>query len=222
MSKHSNSLDVNITIKPNGNGFYFFLKRFFDLLFSFAFLALFSWLIIILLIIKFFEDFHNPIYTSRRVGKNGKIIKFHKIRSMKPGAEAMKGELVAEGQNEADGPAFKMKDDPRITKFGKFLRKTSLDELLQFWDVFVGRLSIVGPRSPLIDEVEQYSEEQKNRLAVKGGLVCYWQITKNRHQMSFDEWVELDIKYIKTMSLRTDLKIILKAMWFVLTDHTGE
>lgn len=222
MSKHSNSLDVNVTIKPNGNGFYFFLKRVFDLLFSFTFLALFSWLIVIILLIKFFEDFHNPIYTSKRVGKNGKIIKFHKIRSMKPGAEAMKDELVTEGQNEADGPAFKMKDDPRITKFGKFLRKTSLDELLQFWDVFVGRLSIVGPRSPLIEEVEQYSEEQKNRLAVKGGLVCYWQITKNRHQMFFDEWVELDIKYIKTMSLRTDLKIIFKAMWFVLTDHTGE
>lgn len=210
------------SVKPRGGKFYFFVKRAFDIFCSFVFLVLFSWLIILLLLIKFFEDFHNPIYTSKRVGKNGKIIKFHKIRSMKPGADAMKDSLVEKGMNEADGPAFKMKNDPRITKFGKFIRKTSLDELPQFWDVLVGRLSIVGPRPPLPEEVEKYTEYQKNRLLVKGGLVCLWQITKNRHQMSFSEWVELDIKYIESMSVGADLKILFKAFWFVLTDHTGE
>lgn len=210
------------TVKVNGGRFYFFIKRLFDIFASFLFLVLFSWLIIILLIIKFFEDFHNPIYTSKRVGKNGKIIKFHKIRSMKPGADSMKDSLIEKGMNEADGPVFKIKDDPRITKFGKFLRKTSLDELPQFWDVLVGRLSIVGPRPPLPEEVAEYTPYQMNRLLVKGGLVCLWQITKNRHQMHFREWVELDIKYIRTMSIGTDLKILFKAFWFVLTDHSGE
>lgn len=210
------------TVKVNGGRFYFFIKRLFDIFASFLFLVLFSWLIIILLMIKFFEDFHNPIYTSKRVGKNGKIIKFHKIRSMKPGADSMKDSLIEKGMNEADGPVFKIKDDPRITKFGKFLRKTSLDELPQFWDVLVGRLSIVGPRPPLPEEVAEYTPYQMNRLLVKGGLVCLWQITKNRHQMHFREWVELDIKYIRTMSIGTDLKILFKAFWFVLTDHSGE
>lgn len=209
-------------IKPNGGKCYLFIKRLFDIFGSLLFLLLFSWLVLLLLLIKFLEDFHRPVYTSIRVGRNGKLIKFHKIRSMKPNADAMKDSLVNKGMNEADGPVFKIKDDPRITKFGKFLRKTSLDELLQFWDVLVGRLSIVGPRPPLPEEVKEYTPYQMNRLNVKGGLVCLWQISKNRHQMSFQNWVELDIKYIKTMSIKTDLKIIFRAFWFVLTDHTGE
>ena len=215
-------LEIKITIKPHGSKFYFFVKRVFDILFSALFLILFGWLILLLLLIKFLEDFHRPVYVSKRVGKNGKITKFHKIRSMKPGAELMKVDLINDEQNEADGPVFKMKDDPRVTKFGKLLRKTSLDELLQFWDVLVGRLSIVGPRPPLVEEVKEYTEHQNNRLAVKGGLVCFWQISKNRHQMRFRDWVELDIKYIEQMSIKTDLKILFKAIWFVLTDRTGE
>ena len=209
-------------INPPGGKLYLFVKRAFDIFVSFTFLLLFGWFILILLLIKTCEDGHRPIYTSIRVGLNGKPIKFHKIRSMKPHAEDMKQELIEEGKNEADGPVFKIKDDPRVTKFGKFLRKTSLDELPQFWDVLLGRLSIVGPRPPLKEEVEQYNTYQRNRLKVKGGLVCLWQITTNRHQMSFDEWVDLDIKYIKTRSIRTDLKILFKAVIFVLTDHTGE
>jgi len=209
-------------ITPAGGLFYRFVKRSFDIFSSALFLLLFGWIILILMFIKFCEDGHRPIYTSIRVGLNGKKIKFHKIRSMKPGAENMKQELIEEGKNEADGPVFKMKEDPRITKFGKFLRKTSLDELPQIWDILLGRLSVVGPRPPLPDEVEQYTTYQLNRLKVKGGLICLWQITKNRHQVGFDKWVDLDIEYIKTRSIRTDLKIIFKAIWFVLTDHSGE
>lgn len=185
-------------------------------------LLVFGWFILILLFIKFCEDGHNPIYTSIRVGKNGKNIKFHKIRSMVPNAADMKQELIDKGLNEADGPVFKMKNDPRVTKFGRFLRKTSLDELPQFWDVLVGRLSVVGPRSPLRKEVEKYNEYQMHRLDVKGGLFCLWQIKKNRHQLSFDEWVDLDIKYVQTRSLWLDLKIIIKGFWAVLFDRSGE
>ena len=202
--------------------FYSFIKRAFDIFASGMFLLLFGWFILIMVIIKWFEDFHNPIYTSIRVGKNGKLIKFHKIRSMCPNAEAMKAELIAKGMNEADGPAFKMKNDPRITKFGKFLRKTSIDELPQIWDIFVGRISIVGPRSPLPDEVKEYTEYQLHRLDVKGGLLCLWQIEHNRNQLSFDEWVELDLKYIQKRNIWLDLKIILKGAWMVLFDRSGE
>ena len=131
-------------------------------------------------------------------------------------------DLFAKGLNEADGPAFKMKNDPRITKFGKFLRKTSIDELPQIWDIFVGRISIVGPRSPLPDEVKEYSEYQLHRLDVKGGLLCLWQIEHNRNQLSFDEWIELDLKYIQKRSIWLDLKIIFKGAWMVLFDRSGE
>ena len=202
--------------------FYAFIKRAFDIFASGMFLLLFGWFILIMVIIKWFEDFHNPIYTSIRVGKNGKLIKFHKITSMCPNAEAMKADLIAKGMNEADGPAFKMKNDPRITKFGKFLRKTSIDELPQIWDIFVGRISIVGPRSPLPDEVKEYTEYQLHRLDVKGGLLCLWQIEHNRNQLSFDEWVELDLKYIQKRTIWLDLKIIFKGAWMVLFDRSGE
>ena len=208
--------------KVAGGKFYLFVKRCFDIFASFIFLVLFSWLILILLLIKFLEDGHNPIYTSIRIGKGGKEIKFHKIRSMRPGAEKEKAKLIKQGLNEADGPVFKMKDDPRITKFGKFLRKTSLDELPQIWDIFVGRMSIVGPRPPIPSEVKLYTPRQMHRLDVKGGLICLWQITKNRHQVTFNEWAELDLKYIENRSIGLDLKIIFKAFWFVLTDHSGE
>ena len=174
------------------------------------------------MLIKFCEDGHNPIYTSKRVGKNGKIIKFHKIRSMIPNADTLKQQLIDEGKNEADGPVFKIKEDPRITKFGKFLRKSSLDELPQIWDIFVGRISIVGPRSPIPQEVEQYDEFQRHRLDVKGGLLCLWQIQKNRHNLRFDEWVKLDIEYVEKRSLWLDFKIILIGAVRVIFDHSGE
>ena len=218
-----NKQDLNDKpVKVNGGLFYCFVKRAFDIFASFMFLLLFGWFILILILIKWLEDFHRPIYVSKRVGKGGKEIRFHKIRSMKPHADEMKADLVKEGLNEADGPVFKMKDDPRITKFGKFLRKTSLDELPQVWDILCGRMSIVGPRPPLPEEVANYTPRQMHRLDVKGGLICLWQITKNRNSLSFNQWVALDIYYIEHRSLWMDFKIFVKAIWFVLTDHSGE
>ena len=213
---------VEHEVVVKGGKFYRFVKRVFDIFASFTLLLLLSWLILIIMLIKALEDGHRPIYSSTRIGKGGKEIRFHKIRTMYPHADKMRKKLIKKGLNEADGPAFKMKDDPRVTKFGKFLRKTSLDELPQLWDVLVGTLSFVGPRSPLPEEVKLYTPYQKHRLDVKGGIICLWQITKNRHDMPFDKWVALDIYYIEHRSLGLDIKIFFKAIWFVLTDRTGE
>ena len=182
-------------------GCYLFVKRCFDIVSSFLVIVLLSWLILLCILIKWLEDFHNPIYVSKRVGKNGKIFNFYKIRTMCPNAEAMKQKLIDEGLNEADGPAFKMKNDPRITKVGKIYRKLSLDELPQLFNILNGTMSVVGPRPPIPSEVEQYTEYQKHRLDVKGGLLCLWQIQKNRNALDFDEWVRLDLEYIQKQSV---------------------
>lgn len=203
-------------------GCYLFFKRTFDIFASGLFLIIFSWLIGLCLLIKFLEDFHNPVYVSKRVGKDEKEINFYKIRSMKPNAEEIKQQLIDAGLNEADPPTFKMKNDPRITKFGKFLRKTSLDELLQLINVFNGTMSIVGPRPPLKEEVEKYTDLDKRRLLVKGGLLCTWQIQKNRNTVKFADWVNMDVEYIKNQSIVLDAKIILKGIFVVLFDHSGE
>ena len=158
--------DNNREVHPKNGIVYRFLKRAFDILASLTFLLLFGWFILLLMLIKFCEDGHNQIYTSIRVGKNGKLIKFHKIRTMKPNAEQLKAQLIAEGKNEADGPVFKMKNDSRITKVGKFYRKFSLDELPQIWDIFVGRISIVGPRSPIpSDSITRITESNYRKKA---------------------------------------------------------
>lgn len=139
-----------------------------------------------------------PIFSQERVGRNGKPFKFYKFRSMCPNAEAKLGDLL--DQNEMDGPVFKIKDDPRITRVGKFIRKTSLDELPQLWNILRGDMSIVGPRPALPREVEQDGEYEKQRLYVTPGLSCYWQIAPHRNDLSFEEWMALDVKYVKERS----------------------
>lgn len=149
-----------------------------------------------------------PIFCQERVGRNGKLFKFYKFRSMCPNAEEKLKELL--DQNEMDGPVFKMKEDPRITRVGKFIRKTSLDELPQLWNILKGEMSIVGPRPALPREVEKYGEYEKQRLYVTPGLSCYWQIAPHRNELSFEEWMELDVKYVQERSFLVDWKIILK------------
>ncbi len=201
---------------------YDFFKRLFDLISSGLAIILLSPILILLLLIKFFEDFHNPIYISQRIGKGGKPFPFIKIRSMKPKAELMKQEMIEQGLNEADGPAFKMKEDPRITPFGKFIRKWSIDEILQLVNVFLGHMSIVGPRPPLPQEVALYTEEQKQRLLVKGGLLCLWQIQPDRHSISFEDWVKLDMEYIEKRSFWLDMKIIFTGAYMILSGKSGD
>jgi lipopolysaccharide/colanic/teichoic acid biosynthesis glycosyltransferase len=120
-------------------------------------------------------------------------------------------------KNEMDGPVFKIKEDPRITRIGKFIRKTSIDELPQLLNVFVGQMSFVGPRPPIPREVAQYTDEQKQRLLVTPGLTCYWQVQPKRNTLSFDEWLRLDLKYIEERGPLTDIKILFKTIGAVFS-----
>ncbi len=196
---------VHIKSKP----VYSFVKRSFDFVCSFVGLAiLLVPFLIIALIIAIDSPGASPIFVQERVGKNGRVFKFYKFRSMVPNAEKLLDDLLE--QNEMEGPAFKMKDDPRITRIGRFIRKTSIDELPQLINVLKGDMSLVGPRPPLPREVAMYTDRQRQRLAVTPGLTCYWQIQPHRNSLSFDEWLELDLKYIEERSLWTDIKVLFK------------
>ena len=155
-----------------------------------------------------------PIFVQTRVGRDGKLFRFYKFRSMQPDAEQKLDELLQ--YNEMDGPAFKMRDDPRITRVGRIIRKYSIDELPQLWNVLRGEMSLVGPRPGLPREVELYDDHARQRLLITPGLTCYWQIRPYRNRLSFDEWVDLDIQYIKDRSFLTDWKIILATIGVVL------
>jgi len=150
------------------------------------------------------------IYSQMRVGKNGRHFKMYKFRSMYPDADKRKAELMA--QNEMKGAMFKMKDDPRITKVGKFIRKYSIDELPQFFNVLKGDMSLVGTRPPTVDEVEKYLVEQKRRLSVTPGMTGLWQTSGRSEVYDFDEIVKLDLKYIDTWSVGLDVKLLLKTI----------
>ena len=190
-------------------------KRLFDIVVSLVLLlVLFVPMALVALIIVIDSPGASPIYIQERVGLNGKSFKLYKFRSMVPNAEKQLDSLLS--QNEMQGPAFKMKNDPRITRFGKFIRKCCIDELPQLINIFKGEMSFVGPRPPLPREVEQYTEHQKQRLTVIPGLTCYWQITKSRNDCSFDEWLELDLKYIEERSVKTDLTVFFKTFGAVL------
>lgn len=186
---------------------YWIGRRAQDIIFSaLALLVLWPFILILALIIVIDSPGASPFFIQDRVGRDGKIFKFVKLRSMKPNAE---GEL--EGlleKNEMDGPVFKIKDDPRITRVGRFIRKSSIDELPQLWNVLKGDMSIVGPRPAIPREVMQYDDYQKQRLLVTPGLTCFWQIQPHRNDLSFEEWLELDLKYIRERSFLTDWRII--------------
>lgn len=187
------------------------LKRVFDIVCSLiALIILFIPLLIISAIILIDSPGASPIYTQTRVGKDGRVFRFYKFRSMVPNAESMLEELLP--KNEMDGPAFKMKDDPRITRFGRIIRKSSVDELPQLINVIKGDMSLVGPRPPLPREVEMYNDSQRQRLAVIPGMTCYWQVQPNRNDLSFDEWLKWDLKYIEDRSIKTDFCILVKTV----------
>ena len=188
---------------------YWAWRRLQDVLLSLgALLVLWPLMLVVAVVIVIDSPGAGPIFAQTRVGKDGKEFKFYKFRSMCPNAEAKLAGLL--DQNEMEGPVFKIKEDPRITRVGKFIRRTSVDELPQLWNVLKGDMSIVGPRPALPREVEQYDEYAMQRLLVTPGLTCYWQIQPHRNELTFDEWVDLDVKYIRERSFRTDWKIILK------------
>ena len=165
------------------------------------------------------EDPSGPVFFSQdRVGKDEKIFKMYKFRSMCTDAEEKLKDLLE--HNEVDGPMFKIKEDPRVTKIGKFIRKTSIDELPQLWNVLKGEMTLVGPRPPLIREVYMYTEYDKQRLMVKPGCTGVWQVS-GRNDLHFDEMVELDLKYIECMSLKNDLKIIVKTICIIINPNSA-
>ena len=186
---------------------YSFFKRCFDVVFSFlGLVVLFVPLLIVALIVVLDSPGASPIYVQDRVGKNGRHFRFYKFRTMVPNADQLLESLLA--QNEMQGPVFKIKNDPRITRFGRFIRKTSIDELPQLWNVLKGDMSLVGPRPPIPREVAQYTDEQLRRLDVIPGLTCYWQVQPKRNSLSFDEWLALDMQYIAQRNLWIDIKIL--------------
>lgn len=186
---------------------YWILRRTQDIFFSALALIVLSPLFLIIAAAIYIDDPHGGvIFNQIRCGRDGRPFKIYKFRSMYADAEERLCELLKD--NEMDGPAFKIKDDPRITRVGRFIRKTSLDELPQLWNILNGDMSIVGPRPALPREVELYSDLQKQRMYVTPGLTCYWQIQPNRNDISFDEWVALDLKYIQERSFFVDWKII--------------
>lgn len=189
------------------------VKRLMDIVGSLCGLILASPIMLVTAIAIKREDHGPAIFSQTRVGKNGREFKMYKFRSMYVGAEKDVHKLAA--QNEASGPAFKMADDPRITKVGRFIRRTSIDELPQLVNILRGEMSLVGPRPPLPKEVAQYSDWDWGRLAVKPGLTCYWQIS-GRSNIDFDDWMKLDLRYVEEQGIWTDIKILWKTVWVVL------
>lgn len=205
-------------VTRNESFFYFFIKRVIDIVGSLVGLVVLSpILLIVAILIKF--DSKGPILFSQiRVGKNGKKFKMYKFRSMVVDAEELKEKL--QEKNERKGPMFKIKDDPRITKIGKFIRKTSIDELPQLINILKGEMSIVGPRPSLPKEVEQFDDWMLERLEVKPGLTCYWQV-EGRDDIEFREWMELDVKYVKERNLKIDIVLIFKTIFVLFGDKNA-
>jgi len=167
----------------------------------------------VLLSITVFIKLTSPgpiVYRQTRVGLRGRQFNLYKFRTMVVNAEILRKSLEAE--NEADGPVFKIKDDPRVTKIGKFLRKSGLDELPQLFNVLKGEMSLIGPRPPIQEETKLYKRWQLRRLSVKPGLSCFWQIKPDRNSIKFEKWMELDLAYIDNWSLRLDFIILLKTI----------
>ena len=199
--------------KVHGRPIYHALKRLFDIIASASGLIILSPLFLFLILKIRHEDGGPAFYSQERIGKNGKPFKMYKFRSMVVNADKLLDQL--EDQNEVEGAMFKMKDDPRITKIGHTIRKYSLDELPQLWNVLIGDMSLVGPRPPLPSEVEEYTDYDKQRLMVMPGCTGLWQVTR-RSEADFDEMVWLDIVYINNSGLFEDFKLIVKTVGVVL------
>ena len=195
--------------KVNERPFYHVVKRLFDIVASACGLILLSPLFLFLVIKIRSEDGGPAFYSQERIGKNEKPFKMWKFRSMIVDADKMLDKL--EDQNEIDGAMFKIKDDPRVTRIGHVIRKYSLDELPQLWNVLIGDMSLVGPRPPLPSEVEEYTNYDKQRLTVMPGCTGLWQVTR-RSEADFDEMVWLDIVYINHSGLFEDFKLIVKTV----------
>jgi len=198
------------------------VKAIFDFCFSTGIVLVLSPIYILLILLIKIDSRGPVLFKQTRVGLRGREFQVYKFRTMVPNAESLLDKLRKEGkledqnlENEQEGPVFKMKNDPRITRVGKILRKTSLDELPQFFNVIKGDMAIVGPRPPIPAEVAQYERWQLRRLSMKPGITCIWQVS-GRNDIPFHRWMKLDLQYIDTWSLKLDFMIILKTIKTVL------
>ena len=198
--------------------FYEICKRAIDIIGAISGLLLLSPVIVIVACAIKFTSKGPMFFSQKRVGKNGELFDMYKFRSMVVNAEELKEKLAH--QNEMSGPMFKMKDDPRVTKVGKFIRKTSLDELPQLWNVLKGDMSLVGPRPSLPKEVKQFEKWMYKRLTVKPGLTCYWQVS-GRNNIDFEDWMKLDISYVEDRNLWIDIKLIFKTVFVLFGDKNA-
>ncbi|QWI52130.1 sugar transferase [Bacillus mycoides] len=206
--------ELLVTKEINKDRLYLFMKRLMDIFGAICGLIFLSPIFIIVAIIIKLEDKKGPVFFKQiRVGKDGKEFGMYKFRSMVTDAEERLKDLLQ--HNEVSGAMFKMKDDPRITKIGKFIRKTSIDELPQLLNVLKGEMSLVGPRPPLLREVKEYTAYDKQRLLVTPGCTGLWQVS-GRSSINFDGMVELDLIYIKKRSILFDMKIICKTVFLLL------
>ena len=205
-------------IETNKTNSYEAVKRLMDIILSTIGLMILSpILLVVAILIKI--DSKGPIFfKQKRVGLNGKEFDMYKFRSMVVNAEELKEKL--EKQNEMSGPMFKIADDPRITKIGKFIRKTSIDELPQLWNVIKGDMSLVGPRPSLPKEVEQFEPWMEERFKVKPGLTCYWQVG-GRNNIDFENWMNLVIQYVKERTLAIDIMLIFKTFFVLFGDENA-
>ena len=197
---------------------YEFLKRLMDIICSMSALIVLAPILIVVAILIKIESKGPVIFSQERVGINNKKFKMYKFRSMVVNAEDMKEKL--EKQNERKGPMFKIKNDPRITTIGRFIRKTSIDELPQLINILKGEMSIVGPRPSLPKEVIQFEPWMLERLKVKPGLTCYWQV-QGRDHIEFEDWMRLDVKYVKDRNFLLDIKLIFKTFFVFLGDQNA-
>ncbi|WP_423231027.1 sugar transferase [Clostridium gasigenes] len=202
----------------NENKLYLFSKRALDIVASLIGLIVLSPLIVIIGILIRIESKGPIIFSQKRIGLKGRKFEMYKFRSMVPNAEELKKKLLE--QNEMSGPMFKMKEDPRITKTGKFIRKTSIDELPQLINVLKGEMSLVGPRPSLPKEVEKFESWMLKRLEVKPGLTCYWQVS-GRNNIDFEQWMQLDLDYVNDRNFLLDIKLIVRTFFVLFGDENA-
>jgi len=215
MDREELNLNSEVVITDITIGYKFF-KRVIDVVCSLAGLLLLSPVLIIVSMLIKLESDGPIIFSQDRIGYKGKEFKMYKFRSMVVNAEELKKKLAE--QNEMSGPMFKMKNDPRVTKVGKFIRKTSIDELPQLINILKGEMSLVGPRPSLPKEVKEFEPWMIERLEVKPGLTCYWQVS-GRNDIDFEDWMKLDIKYVRERSFWLDIKLIFKTFFVLFGDE---
>ena len=191
------------------------IRRVRDILLSLALLVIFlPFMLLVSLLIVMDSPGAGPIFSQTRVGRYGREFTFYKFRTMRPNAESELERLLP--CNEMEGPVFKIRNDPRITRVGRFLRRSSLDELPQLINVLRGDMSLVGPRPGLPREIAQYDSVSRKRLEITPGMTCYWQIQPDRNSLSFAQWLDWDLKYIREQSFLLDCKILFKTIGTVL------